>query len=717
MNLLNQKNPLGKLVLTIAVAAAAGAVQISCSDVWSEQHPGNYYINSGETLASFLEGHPSGEFSKFVYILKEANIWGEMKTYGEHTCFAPTNDAIETYLAERRNEAMNMPDGKIKDSLLAAFASVESLPYKACDTIAKTHLCTRTFYCADMGGDGAFPYPNMLDRFLSYYSYEDTIWKDENGNKLKNAAGRDTFRIKVAYRVNQESKIIEDDDSVQNGVVHIIDKVLRPSNKFLNGLIKENPKIGIFTAAIYATSLNDTLSQFEDPKYVVVSYDSTVTCYQQTPDMCSVIYSTAYEENEHAVFPEKRQFKYTLFAVPDSILIEKYNIHNLDELRAWVDANSGYSGAGLPDNSRESALNQFMSYHILPMMFTYDQFNTSQQKIIDHRTKLDELDVEDFYETLLPHSLMRISSAYSVASKASVTKDRIGIFINRKGTEKLRDQGEPFVPGVRINDLASRKDIKSSALNGIYYYIDTLLLYNQDTRNALDTRIRVMSSTLSPDFINSGARGRLSSSAGDNDCYTTGFKRGYCKNFDWTLETEFYVRYRNATFGTLYGDEITVKNVYDINYRLPSVPNAGTYEVRVWNNSLGTSSKNDRGMAIFYIREGADGEWEPCTTPLDMRLAGSNPRVGWVQYKSDSDSLMIDRTMHNNGYMKAPDIYDNINDSENCYRMIVAKQFMKPDTDYYLRMRQVLAAGVMPFSFIELASKSIYDAETPEDRH
>ena len=259
MNLLNQKNPLGKLALTIVVAAAAGAVQISCSDVWSEQHPGNYYINSGETLATFLENHPSGEFSTFVYILKRANIWGEMKTYGEHTCFAPTNDAFENYLKERRAEAEKMTDSYKKDSILAAFASIESLPDKVCDSIAKTHLCTRTFYCADMGGDGAFPYPNMLDRFLSYYSYEDTIWKDEDGNNLKNAAGRDTFRIKVAYRVNQESKIIEDDDSVQNGVVQIIDRVLRPSNKFLPGLLKDNPNAQIFYEALIATGLKDSL--------------------------------------------------------------------------------------------------------------------------------------------------------------------------------------------------------------------------------------------------------------------------------------------------------------------------------------------------------------------------------------------------------------------------------------------------------------------------
>ena len=394
MNSLRQKNPFGKLMLAVAVTTIAGALQVSCSDVWSEQHPGNYYINSGETVATFLENHPSGEFTKFVYILKAANIWGEMKTYGEHTLFAPTNDAIDEYLKQRREEAQLVKDQYKRDSIIAAFASVETLPFKVCDSIAKTHLCTKTFYCADMGGDGAFPYPNMLDRFLSYYSYEDTIWTDEDGNNLKNKEGRDTFKIKVAYRVNQESKIIEDDDSVQNGVVHIIDKVLRPSNKFLSGLLKENKEISIFTKAIFATKLSDTLDMYVDPNYTPVSYDSTVTCYHTTPDLCAVIYSTAYESDEHATWPEQRKFMYTLFAVPDSILrpflinqgclAEGDNDENagLDALRKY--AESVYpDGKGKADTLRESSLNQLISYHILPMILTYDQLNTSQQELLD----------------------------------------------------------------------------------------------------------------------------------------------------------------------------------------------------------------------------------------------------------------------------------------------------------------------------------------------
>ena len=112
-----------KSVLTAAVAVTAMGI-FSCSDLWSEQHPGTYYVNSGNTLATFLENHPSGQFSDFVYILKKAGVWGEMKSYGEHTCFAPTNEAVQQYLKERREEALAAG----KDSIAKTFESIVYFP-------------------------------------------------------------------------------------------------------------------------------------------------------------------------------------------------------------------------------------------------------------------------------------------------------------------------------------------------------------------------------------------------------------------------------------------------------------------------------------------------------------------------------------------------------------------------------------------------------------
>lgn len=704
MRLFNAKRIIGKLTLTAVVALSAMGIY-SCSDVWNEQHPGTYYVNSGNTLATFLEDHPTGQFSDFVYILKKAGIWGEMKSYGEHTCFAPTNEAVQEYLQERYDEAIAAGKPEIANQ----FVCLDSLPLIVIDSIAKTHLCTATFYCSDMSGDGAFPTPNMLDRYLTYMSYAETIWS---------AAG-DTFKLKLAFRVNQQSKIIEDDDSVQNGVVQIIDKVLRPSNKFLPGLLKENPKAQRFYEALISTGLKDSLEAFQDDSYPGVSYDSTLVGFQQSNK--GVKYKTSVE-NETGVFPEKRQFKFTMFVIPDSVL-ETLGVTDLTSFRAYAETQYP-EGAGLPDESRESSLNKFLSYHILPVYLTWDQLNTSQPELIVRRKYLDELDVEDFYETMLPHSIMRISTPYkkeSYSNAAQITEsEKYGIFINRKGTLKDEDN---LIPGIQIQQVVKSddktSDITSDALNGCYYYINEPLIYNAETRKALKVRMRIMSATLSPDFINSGARGRLRVS--EKDRYTVGFLPGFCKNVECTPETEYWVRYRDAGFGTIYGDEMTIKNVYDITFRLPSVPNNGTYEIRIWNNSMSSNpSACDRGVAQFYFR-GKGAEWEPCGIPVDLRLNNKSPLIGWVKFgnlKDEDEIQMNEKAMRNLGYMRAPDIYADLHkDDENCHRKIITTQYMRADGDYYLRLRQILEAGVIPFSFIEIVPKDIYAGDEPEDRH
>ena len=574
MKISNLKRPFGKLVLTATVIATFTGI-FSCTDLWSEQHPGTYYVNSGNTLATFLEDHPSGQFTKFVYILKQAGIWGEMKSYGEHTCFAPINDAVDEYLAERKKEALaaaqvardsnKLERAAYFDSISHWFESIETLPQMIIDSIAKTHLCAATFFCSDMSGDGAFPSPNMLDRYLTYMSYAETIWT---------AAG-DTFKLKLSYRVNQQSKIIEDDDTVQNGVVQIIDKVLRPSNKFLPGLLKDNPNTQLFYEALIATGLADSLEKFQDDRYPGVSYDSTLIGFQQSNK--GVHYKTSVE-SDTGVFPEKRQFKFTMFVVPDSIL-KAMGINSLAQLKTYAEGIYP-EGAGLPDVSRESSINKFISYHILPVYLTWDQLNTSQPELIVRRTYLDELDVEDFYEAYLPHSIMRISTPYKKASysdKAQITDaQKYGIFINRKGSVQLEKDGKgTLIPGIQIHQVGEfNSKIDDDALNGHYYYIMEPLLYNQTTRNTLKMRMRIMSATLSPDFINSGARGRLRST--EKDRYTMSFLPGFCQNVECTQETWYWVRYRDASFGTIYGDEMTIMNVYDITFKLPPVPNDGT---------------------------------------------------------------------------------------------------------------------------------------------
>lgn len=709
-----------KSVLTAALVAVVG-MAVSCSDLWSEQHPGTYYVNSGETVASFLENHPSGEFSEFVTIIKKAGIWGEMRTYGDHTCFAPDNAAVESYLAERMKEA--------PDSIKHYFESVESLPVYICDSIAKTHLCYSTFYCSDMSGDGAFPYPNLLDRFLTYFSFPDTIWSED----------LDTFTVKLAFKVNQQSRIVEADDSVQNGVVHIIDKVLRPSNKFLPGHLKENNmkapyryQATIFYDAIIATHLKDSLEKYIDITYPEPAYDSTYACLQTT-GKCAVEYETAYEtgdSKQRAIWPAKRYFKFTLFAVTDSILENDYGIHNLAELRQK--AIDVYGGAELPDSVPQSPLYKLISYHILPCWMTYNQLNTSQSELVNNRSAKESLDIEDFYETMHPYAVMRISTPLDP------NVERKGIYINRKGT--VSDKNLEY-PGIRIWTPSEYENLDPTCSNGGYHFIDKMLFFDTDTKNVLRTRMRYMANTLSPDFINSGARGRMKTpnSKSPTDHAVYGFKKGFVKNVECNDAAQFYVRYRDATFGCFYGDEMTIRGIYDIIFRLPPVPEDGTYEVRIWGNSLGSTSQNDRGIAQFYFREGNYGEFNPCGIPVNLGVKSiTEPQIGAIMddqfegtdEEKEQQMLANDKAMRNRGYMKAMDSYctsshstkdaaNSLRADKSCFRKILCTEYMKAGTDYYIRLRQVLQneSAVCPFNILEIVPKDVYDGAIPEDRH
>ena len=713
------KRLIRKSALAVVAAAIIG-LGVSCTDIWSEQHPGTYYTSTGETVADFLTGtqEDHGDFSYFIAIIQKAELWGQMRTYGTYTCFAPDNAAMEEYFQWRRDQAQD-------DSVRAVFQSLETVLQnrKLCDTIARSHLFNDPMYSTDLAGTGVLQHPNLLDRYMSYACYEDTIPVMEDGVVLQSVNGGDSTKIVLKYLLNQGSTITEYDDTVVNGVVHKIDKVIRQSNDFLPDLMSQNPNISIFTSAIFSTHLRDTLRKYWDEDYPVIDDEWTLRGLENGKNTHK--HSTSYE-TDWEVIPDKREFKFTVFIVPDSVLIANYNIHNLDELREY--AKTVYpEGADLDDIDRGSSLNKLISYHILPCWLSYDQFNTSQDALLKKHNDKETLDVEDFFETLMPHSIMRISSAYRGSSKA----DLIGIFINRKGTTKNKNL---VAPGVKIIDglKGEYKGYNKICKNGEYHYVEKMLLYDDFTRNtALQCRMRIMTCTLSPDFINSGARGRLYT---EGKRITYKFMHGFCSNFEWVdKQTEFYVRYRDASFGTFNGDEMTVMLSYDIAIKLPPVPSDGNYEIRVWNNAMEGTDVADRGIVQYYFHQTIPDDkslgwrnwnWIPEGIPVDLRISGSDSRIGWIQDSSfdgdDDPEAGIeanDRGMRNRGYMKAPDSYGTLRDDKNCYRKIVANEYMRANTDYWIRIRQVYSGGtgVNPFSFLEIVPKSIY--ENKEDRH
>jgi uncharacterized surface protein with fasciclin (FAS1) repeats len=737
-------------VLAVAAAFVIG-LGSSCTDIWSEQHPGTYYTSNGETVADYLSGklEKHGDYSYFISILEKAELWGQMRTYGNYTCFAPDNKAIQAYIDERRAEAPN-------DSVRAVFSSIESMLQnrKVCDTIARTHLFNNTMYASDLSGYGVFQHPNMLDRYITYDAYEDStqLAYDENGNVIKAVDGSDSIIVRLRYIINMQAYLLVADDSVENGVVHQVDRVIRPSNLFLPGLIKENPNLTIFYTALVNTKLFNRMDGvYYDEDYPEIEYEWTEQALRD--NYAGIHHNKTSVEDDRIAYPEKREFKFTMFVMPDTALAnysDEYwsgGIHNVAELREY--AKKVYNDPAHiddPDSLVTSPLYQLISYHILPCWLSYDQFNTSQPEIIKNYMGVVGkngliIDPEDFFETMQPHSVMRISSPY-------IDGKRKGIYINRKGYQGVNLEYE----GVRIAETADEYNLPGAltnmCINGGYHYVGKLLVYDDFIRNtALQTRMRIMCCTLSPDFINSRGRGRLrgdKSNINDNiDRMVFAYKEGFCENFMWVPDqTRFYVRYRDPSFGTFNGDEITVRGSYDIAFKLPPVPSDGNYEIRVWNNAnVGTAGgvSTDRGIVQFYFHQAAPEDkdtywrnwnWIPEDIPVDLRLQATDARIGMVadddsRYSGMSDAekeaaiTLNDRAMRIRGYARAIDSYGTSNSlrtDKNCYRKIICNEYLRANNDYYIRMRQVYEEdGVFPFSFIEIVPKSIYEGN--EDRH
>ena len=198
------KKYINKLIIAIVALCASSAVCLtSCSD---EPAPENYYTFTGEMVSDYLDNRPE-MFSEFVDILHRSGMYGMMATYGTYTCLAPTNEAIDNYLHSI---------GK---------SSVDELSKKECDTLAWNHIIKYTYFTMDLH-DGNFPTCNMNDRYLTFSCDSDKL----NNNN-------------VAYFVNKASRMIVRDDSVVNGVVHTIDKVIQPSSQYLPELIAENDSL------------------------------------------------------------------------------------------------------------------------------------------------------------------------------------------------------------------------------------------------------------------------------------------------------------------------------------------------------------------------------------------------------------------------------------------------------------------------------------------
>lgn len=691
------------MALALGVCTAIPAMLVGCSD-----DPGveNYYTSTKEYAADFLKNRE--EYSDFVKILERATgekenlrLMNLLSTYGSYTVFAPTNDAVKTYLEEKHA------------------ASVEDLSKEDCDTIALNSIIEgRAYFTSDQSSE-SYGKTNMLDLYMTISSVEET---DENGDP------------QLVMYINNNARLTHVDDSVSNGVVHTVGMVVGRNNQMLQNMLEKDDNISIFRQALERTGLLEALNGEDliDKDYSVGS--DSVDWTNKT----LVVHTAA--ECDNVAYMERRYIKYTVFVEPDEVL-ENKGITTVDELAEY--AKNIYKEMYPEDENvtdekdPKNYLNRFVAYHILPFdgayyKLTYMDGSKNQQmaKAFNRR----KADICDYYETVMPHSLMKFS--FPSGSEA-------GLYINRCGVQKRPDQYGRFERGAKVatdNDMKAKlgEGLSSIGRNGRYFYIDDIITYGKHTQEyVLNERIRIDTSTLSPDFMTSGARGfeyeeftdgMYANSAGENYNPLTnkarclGFKAGAAKNFIYNDNTHLHVRPRYIWFWSYEGDEIIIKGRYDLTVKLPPVP-AGTYEVR-FMTCVGFKS---RGIMQAYLGTSPDPkEMHAQGIPFDMRPSGE-ALFGFKNDQSLGDDEAVnafDKTIHNQGWMKGPGnytalgtTYSDINSSfrsqNNTIRRVLGTFTTDGKTDQYMRIQQMIDSedNELNFDFIELCPRTIYANE------
>jgi len=690
------KSNIKLLALVVAIVTVMPFALVSCSDDPDES---SRYTTTKEYAKDFLLNRED-KFSEFSAIVTRSNMMDLLGTYGSYTVFAPTNDAVDTYLHNK------------------GLTSVEELSQAECDTITFNHIIEQAFFTTDFN-DGTYPVMNMLERPLTITCDSDLV--------------TNPGEVTLAVYINKTSRMIQMDDSVQNGVVHTMNAVIGTSNSMVPDVLKADSTITLFYEALELTHMADSMQRYIDENYSVGS-DSI----DWTND--ALVMHTA-SEYDNVAYMEHRYFKYTVFVPQDKVLEEKYGVTDIEGLKKL--AAQCYDplypeDADITDpTDRRNSLNRFVSYHMLDRLGTYYSLTCvdGPNSTLAKNFSRNRWDISDWYETMMPHSILKCSFPSGSES---------GLYINRRGVQSRADGRGVKIRGSLVIP-ASQVDVDQTAVNGVYHYIDDILSFGYHPGLGVkvweklfsEERLRIDCSTLSPDFMTSGARGHYTKSSYENGKYgiwdatanatnkntCLGFKAGSATNFEFTDATHIHVRPRVLSFWSYQGDEVTVRGRFDFTVKLPPVP-AGDWEVRMFT-CIGFSS---RGIVQYYIDNVPQG------IPFDMRPGGADAKVGWKSDASLGDEEQIaafDKQFHYKGWMKGMKSYGSATSEAggtqgtvfrtfaNTLRKVIGIFHSDGETDHYLRLQQKLESenNELNFDMIELCPSSVYNnPDLAEDR-
>jgi uncharacterized surface protein with fasciclin (FAS1) repeats len=161
------------------------------------------------------------QFSDWAKIIEKSGYAGFLTAYGSYTMFAPTNDAVHLYLTDVNK------------------ASVNDFTVAEAKDIVTFHLIQDTL-STPVFKDGKLPTVTMYGQYL--------------------VAGVTNTSGVSSITINRQALITQGNVRTGNGLIHVLDHVLKPAAKSTAQLISDNPNLSIFKQALIATGFYDSVN-------------------------------------------------------------------------------------------------------------------------------------------------------------------------------------------------------------------------------------------------------------------------------------------------------------------------------------------------------------------------------------------------------------------------------------------------------------------------
>ncbi len=632
----------------------------------------NRYTFTGETIADYILNR-SENFTHFIRILKQAEMFGLLSTYGQYTLFLPTNEAVEKFLIEQDSLYWATRNDNVPYETGITSPHIEDLSDSMATVIAKTHLIEARYPMAEMS-EGTLHRRNFNMRSLgiSYKVVDERFY----------------------IMINNRSAIIDGDNEVENGIVHVVDRAINPTSRNVPGLIDEYKYFSLFSAALKETGLQDSLLLDRDENYVPIDYNAMG--FGGSNEAPRMVIDTKF-------------FKYTAFVEPDDVF-NSQGIYTLDDLKAFAEKWYGTEDRDNP-KSTHNALYKFVAYHLVPRELAYNdivfhniRYSTKYSGNFDSELLMVKgFDRIEYYETM-QGPLMKVVKPLSTTQGGD-------IFINYNKREipfnaEMRNHvSVRIIPPTEFCNMKKEyTGFYPTAINGIIHPIENILIYNEGEMvgNILNERMRFDVSALIPEL----QCNKMRFYAPQNHClYLIG--ENFSKNIKF--HTSRPILYRPLGSSNYYGDIIGTDKGLDCSFKLPNVP-PRTYEIRL---------AFMYGFLQLYIDGKVTG------IPID----GSDFGAEDIGYEADKETVDNgvdnDKQMRNRGWMKGPDSFGCYNsygtwlsarDNKDCLRRILTTRYFGSG-EHWLRVK-CLSDLVFILDFIEFVPLNIINDPTkPEDRH